>query len=88
MNEPYEFYEAGADYVRTRMPFAPQIAVILGSSLGPFAERLQNTVEIDYHEVPNFPVSTAPGHAGKLMERSSCASRDAFTATRATTSSS
>ena len=52
MNEPYEFYEAGADYVRTRMPFA---------------ERLQNTVEIDYHEVPNFPVSTAPGHAGKLM---------------------
>ena len=67
MNEPYEFYEAGADYVRTRMPFAPQIAVILGSSLGPFAERLQNTVEIDYHEVPNFPVSTAPGHAGKLM---------------------
>ena len=67
MNEPYEFYEAGADYVRTRMPFAPQIAVVLGSSLGPFAERLQNTVEIDYHEVPNFPVSTAPGHAGKLM---------------------
>ena len=67
MNEPYEFYEAGADYVRTRMPFAPQIAVILGSSLGPFAERLQNTVEIDYHDVPNFPVSTAPGHAGKLM---------------------
>ena len=54
MNEPYEFYEAGADYVRTRMPFAPQIAVILGSSLGPFAERLQNTVEIDYHEVPNL----------------------------------
>ena len=67
MNEPYEFYEAGADYVRTRMPFAPQIAVILGSSLGPFAERLQNTVEIDYHEVPNFLVSTAPDHAGKLI---------------------
>ena len=67
MNEPYKFYEQSADYVRARMPFAPQIAVILGSSLGPFAERLQNTVEIDYHEVPNFPVSTAPGHAGKLM---------------------
>ena len=49
------------------MPFAPQIAVILGSSLGPFAKRLQNTVEIDYHDIPNFPVSTAPGHAGKLI---------------------
>ena len=49
------------------MPFAPQIAVILGSSLGPFAERLRNPVEIDYHDIPNFPVSTAPGHAGKLI---------------------
>ena len=52
MNELYEFYEAGADYVRTRMPFAPQIAVILGSSLGPFAGQLQDPVEIDYHEIP------------------------------------
>lgn len=67
MNEPYKFYEQSADYVRARMPFAPQIAVILGSSLGPFAKRLQNTVEIDYHDIPNFPVSTAPGHAGKLI---------------------
>ena len=67
MNEPYVFYEKSADYVRAQMPFAPQIAVILGSSLGPFAQRLQNTVEIDYHDIPNFPVSTAPGHAGKLI---------------------
>ena len=49
------------------MPFAPQIAVILGSSLGPFAENLRAAVEIDYHDIPNFPVSTAPGHAGKLI---------------------
>lgn len=41
MNEPYEFYEAGADYVRTRMPFAPQIAVILGSSLGQIQAELR-----------------------------------------------
>ena len=67
MNEPYKFYEQSADYVRARMPFAPQIAVILGSSLGPFAKRLQNTVEIDYHDIPNFPVSTAPGHAGRFV---------------------
>ena len=67
MNEPYTYYQESADYVRARMPFAPQIAVILGSSLGPFAERLRNPVEIDYHDIPNFPVSTAPGHAGKLI---------------------
>ena len=34
---------------------------------GPKTYTGENTVEIDYHEVPNFPVSTAPGHAGKLM---------------------
>ena len=67
MNEPFAFYEESAAYVRARMPFAPQIAVILGSSLGPFAETLRDTVEIDYHDIPNFPVSTAPGHAGKLI---------------------
>ena len=67
MNEPYAFYEKSAEYVRARMPFQPQIAVILGSSLGPFAEKLQNTAAIDYHDIPNFPVSTAPGHAGKLI---------------------
>ena len=67
MNEPFAFYEESAAYVRARMPFAPQIAVILGSSLGPFAGNLRAAVEIDYHDIPNFPVSTAPGHAGKLI---------------------
>ena len=37
------------------------------SSLGPFAGQLQDPVEIDYHEIPNFLTSTAPGHAGKLI---------------------
>lgn len=67
MNEPFAFYQQSADYVRARMPFEPQIAVILGSSLGPFAGQLQDPVEIDYHEIPNFLTSTAPGHAGKLI---------------------
>ena len=67
MNEPFAFYQQSADYVRARMPFGPQIAVILGSSLGPFAGQLQDPVEIDYHEIPNFLTSTAPGHAGKLI---------------------
>ena len=44
MNEPFAFYEESAAWVRARMPFAPQIAVILGSSLGPFAENLRAAV--------------------------------------------
>ena len=30
MNEPYTYYQKSADYVRARMPFVPQAAVILG----------------------------------------------------------
>lgn len=67
MNESYAFFERSAAYVRARMPFVPQVAVILGSSLGPFAARLQNRFELDYHDIPDFLTSTAPGHAGKLV---------------------
>ena len=67
MNEPYEFYQASADYVRARMPFQPELAVILGSSLGPFAAELRNRTEIDYADIPNFPRCTVADHAGKLI---------------------
>lgn len=67
MNEPHSFFEQSAAYVRARMPFTPQVAVILGSSLGPFAARLQNRFELPYCDIPGFLVSTAPGHAGKLV---------------------
>ena len=46
MNERYEFYLKSAEYVRARIPFQPELAVILGSSLGPFAAEVQNRTEI------------------------------------------
>ena len=67
MNEPYEFYQASADYVRARMPFQPELAVILGSSLGPFAAEVQNRAKIAYADIPNFPRCTVADHAGKLI---------------------
>lgn len=67
MNEPYEFYLKSADYVRARMPFQPELAVILGSSLGPFAAEVQNRTEIAYADIPNFPRCTVADHAGKLI---------------------
>ncbi len=66
MNEDFSFYQEGADYVRAHMPFAPELAVILGSGLGPFAEELEDEGAIAYAQIPNFPVSTAPDHAGLL----------------------
>ena len=44
-----------------------EIAVILGSGLGGYAEALENPKFLAYQDIPGFPVSTAPGHAGKLI---------------------
>lgn len=41
--------------------------LVLGSGLGDLAEEIQNPVIIPYKEIPNFPVSTVPGHKGQLV---------------------
>ena len=41
--------------------------MILGSGLGGFADRLERAVAIPYDEIPYFPVSRVPGHAGRLV---------------------
>lgn len=45
----------------------PKIAIILGSGLGPLAHLVENPTVIDYQDIPHFPVSTIPGHAGQLI---------------------
>ncbi len=45
----------------------PALAVVLGSGLGDFANNLESSVAIPYEDIPNFPRSTAIGHAGKLV---------------------
>ena len=67
MNYTYEFFKKSADYVKSVVPWEPEAAIVLGSSLGRFAEGIQDPVSIDYRDIPNFLVSTAPGHAGKLI---------------------
>ena len=67
MNEPFAFYEKTADYVKSKAPFAPEIALILGTGLGPLAGQIEDPVSLDYRDIPNFLVSTAPDHAGKLI---------------------
>ncbi len=67
MEYSYAFFEASADYVRRRLGFVPEIAVILGSSLGPFAGEIEDPVVIDYCDIPHFLTSTVATHAGKLI---------------------
>jgi len=45
----------------------PKTAIILGSSLGPIAEAVQDPLTIPYGEIAGFPVSRVSGHAGKLV---------------------
>ena len=45
----------------------PQIGLILGSGLVDMADALEDPVVIDYLDIPHFPVSTVPGHKGRLV---------------------
>jgi len=58
--------KAAADYIRARATSAPRIALMLGSGLGGLADEVLEPVRIPYGDIPGFPVSTAPGHAGAL----------------------
>jgi purine-nucleoside phosphorylase len=61
-----EFDEA-ANFIRSRTHHAPQIGLILGSGLSPLAEEVEGADIIPYNEIPQFPVSTIEGHAGRLV---------------------
>jgi purine-nucleoside phosphorylase len=56
-----------ASLVRNRTKFRPKVAIILGSGLGDFAELLQDSDRIPAGELPGYPVSTVPGHKGRLV---------------------
>ena len=66
--EHFDRVEATADVLRRRIgPPPAQIAVILGSGLGAFAERLTAATSLPYEEIPGWPASRVTGHAGKLV---------------------
>ena len=59
--------EQAVALIRSRWPETPRVGVVLGSGLGPFADAVEDPVEIPYDEIPGWPVSTAVGHAGTLV---------------------
>ncbi|KAF5035642.1 MAG: purine-nucleoside phosphorylase [Sphaerochaeta sp.] len=63
----YEFYRTAAEYIRERIGFSPEIAIILGTGCAPFAEKVENPVEFPYSEIPNFLITTNQSHAGKMI---------------------
>lgn len=64
----YDRVQLAATIVRGRLgDRQPTVGLVLGSGLGGYAERLDDAVALDYADIPNFPVSTVPGHAGRLV---------------------
>jgi len=54
-------------YLKSKFPFLPETAIILGSGLGSFSNHLRVEREIPYSEIPGFPQSTIKGHKGSLV---------------------
>lgn len=67
MNPVYDKLLRCYDSVKDRIPFAPDVALVLGSGLGDYADHIQVEAAIDYHEIEGFPVSTVPGHKGRFV---------------------
>ena len=54
-------------FLKKKYPHTPQIGIVLGSGLGNFTKEIDVETEIDYNDIPNFPVSTVAGHKGRLI---------------------
>ncbi len=59
--------ERAAAAVRGLAGEPAEIAIVLGSGLGPLADEIEAPVSVSYGEVPGMPVSSAPGHAGRFV---------------------
>ena len=66
-NKVYEKLLKCYESCRAKIDFKPEVAIVLGSGLGDYADDIQVEAELDYHEIEGFPVSTVPGHAGKFI---------------------
>jgi purine-nucleoside phosphorylase len=69
IKQPDEFSKAeqAAQLIRSQTSLVPEVALVLGSGLGAFADQIQNAARISYADIPHFPRTSAVGHAGKLV---------------------
>lgn len=64
----YEDVERASESIKNALGTRkPEIGMILGSGLGPFADELEDALIIPYQDIPGFAQSTVKGHAGKLV---------------------
>lgn len=59
--------DEAVDAIRQKTAYHPRVGLILGSGLNGLAESVENADIIPYGEIPNWPISTVEGHAGRLV---------------------
>lgn len=67
MEDMREKLQRCLESVRKKTDFVPQMALVLGSGLGGFGGQAELEAVLPYREIEGFPVSTAPGHAGRFL---------------------
>ncbi len=65
--EEFERAETAARFILKKTKLRPKIALVLGSGLGAFADEFADATRIPYAKIPDYPRSTAIGHAGQLV---------------------
>ncbi len=63
----YEQIQEAVEYIRNYTDLQPKYGIILGTGLGNLTDDLLIAAEIDYKDIPHFPVSTVASHKGKLV---------------------
>ena len=66
-NNFVEKIKLAAEYIGQRISQSPDVLLILGSGLGDVTNEISKETKISYKEIPEFPFSTAPSHAGNLV---------------------
>jgi purine-nucleoside phosphorylase len=65
--DDYVSLQAAAEWLRRHGIPTPDVAVVLGSGLGDFSDRLNDRVSVAYSDIPGWPASAVIGHAGRLV---------------------
>ncbi len=67
MGELYHRLQETVDQLSGKIEMRPMVGLVMGSGLGEVEGLLETIVKLPYEDLPHFPRSTAPGHAGNLL---------------------
>ncbi|MGN0675190.1 MAG: purine-nucleoside phosphorylase [Oscillospiraceae bacterium] len=67
MSRIYERLEKCYKCFKEKISFVPDVALVLGSGLGDYADGIKTEAVLDYGEIEDFPKSTVAGHKGRFV---------------------